>query len=93
MLEFSGTFGVALASVVILNVGCSAALAQTAAPRPLGPCEIFSLGSGSRPWFKPWMWNGNRAWRSMRSRTTGSWPPRTASTLPAGWDELPEVLY
>jgi hypothetical protein len=47
MLKFSSTFGAALASVVILNVGCSAALAQTAAPRPLGPCEKIAVACES----------------------------------------------
>ena len=47
MLKFSSTFGAALAAVVILNLGCSAALAQTAAPRPLGPCEKIGVACES----------------------------------------------
>src|ERR1022692_1824171 len=47
MLKFNSTFGAALASVVILNAGCSAALTQTAAPRPLGPCEKIAVACES----------------------------------------------
>ena len=47
MLKLRSTFGAALAYVVILNVGCSAALAQTAGSRPLGPCEKIAVACES----------------------------------------------
>src|ERR1035438_5032316 len=54
MLKLSSAFGAALASVVILNVGCPAALAQTAAPRPLGPCEKIAVACESAGFNRPW---------------------------------------
>jgi len=47
MLRSRSTFAAALASVAIVNVCCSAALAQTAARRPLGPCEKIAVACES----------------------------------------------
>jgi hypothetical protein len=47
MLKFSSAVGAALVSVVILNAAFSAPLAQTAAPRPLGPCEKIAVACAS----------------------------------------------
>jgi len=47
MLRSRSAFAVALASVVILNMGCSAALAQAPSPRPLGPCEKIAAACES----------------------------------------------
>ncbi len=47
MMKFSAAFGAILAPVVILNMGFSAALAQSPASRPLGPCEKIAIACES----------------------------------------------
>jgi hypothetical protein len=63
MLKFGSTFGAALAFVVILDAVCSAALAQNAAPRPLGPCQKIAVGCESAGFVQGGSADGNGSWR------------------------------
>jgi hypothetical protein len=63
MLKFGSTFGAALASVVILDAVCSAALAQTAAPRPLGPCQKIAVACESSGFAQGGGADGNGSWQ------------------------------
>ncbi len=83
MLKFSSIFGTALASVVILNMGCSAALAQTAAPRPLGPCEKIGVACESAGFEPSGGAEGKRLWQDcVIPLMQGQTRPASAKPLP-----------
>ena len=63
MHNFGSTFGFAIFAVVVLNASCSAAVAETAAPRPLGPCEKIGLACESAGFVQGGGAEGDGLWR------------------------------